>query len=160
MQYSNHVDNFNRAIAFNFNQKDVTRFGGLASLMNRARRSGVPAALAALIDEYTPRNPIAFVYDTEDLINQILASLAVGLPDLNDAEMLSLDRSFIGALRKTKVASAPTLSRFFARFEERCKLDQMIKLARGQGRSAGTQKDRCPAHNLPGHHGSHRVHAE
>ncbi len=35
MQYSNHVDNFNRAIAFNFNQKDVTRFGGLASLMNR-----------------------------------------------------------------------------------------------------------------------------
>ena len=51
--------------------------------MNRARRSGVPAALAAVIDKYTPRNPIAFVYDTEDLINQILASLAVGLPDLN-----------------------------------------------------------------------------
>ena len=98
--------------------------------MNRARRSGVPAALAAVIDKYTPRNPIAFVYDTEDLINQILASLAVGLPDLNDAEMLSLDRSFISALRKTKVASAPTLSRFFARFEERCKIEQMIKLAK------------------------------
>ena len=44
MQHSNHVDNFNRAIAFNFNQKDVTRFAGLASLMNRARRSGVPAS--------------------------------------------------------------------------------------------------------------------
>ena len=74
MQYSNHVDTFNRAIAFNFNQKDVTRFAGLASLMNRARRSGVPAALAAVIDKYTSRNPIAFVYDTvnsQESVNRV-----------------------------------------------------------------------------------------
>lgn len=65
MQYSNHTDNLNRAIAFEVNQKDVTRFGGLAPLMNRARRSGVPAALARVIDKYTPRDQFNFVYDTD-----------------------------------------------------------------------------------------------
>lgn len=130
MQYSNHTDNLNRAIAFEVNQKDVTRFGGLAPLMNRARRSGVPAALARVIDKYTPRNHFNFVYDTEDLINQVLASLAAGMPDFNDVEYLSLDKSFVSALRIPKVASAPTLSRFFSRFEARCKHDQMAALAR------------------------------
>ena len=86
MQYSNHTDNLNRAIAFEVNQKDVTRFGGLAPLMNRARRSKVPAALARVIDKYTPRDHFNFVYDTEDLINQVLASLAAGMPDFNDVE--------------------------------------------------------------------------
>ena len=119
MQYSNHTDNLNRAIAFEVNQKDVTRFGGLAPLMNRARRSGVPAALARVIDKYTPRDHFNFVYDTEDLINQVLASLAAGMPDFNDVEQLSMDKSFVSALRISNVASAPTLSRFFARFEEK-----------------------------------------
>lgn len=72
MQYSNHTDNLNRAIAFEVNQKDVTRFGGLAPLMNRAWRSKVPAALARVIDKYTPRDHFNFVYDTEDLINSPL----------------------------------------------------------------------------------------
>jgi len=93
MQYSNHTDNLNRAIAFEVNQKDVTRFGGLAPLMNRARRSGVPAALARVIDKYTPRDHFNFVYDTEDLINQVLASLAAGMPDFNDVEQLSMTRA-------------------------------------------------------------------
>ena len=93
MQYSNHTDNLNRAIAFEVNQKDVTRFGGLAPLMNRARRSKVPAALARVIDKYTPRDHFNFVYDTEDLINQVLASLAAGMPDFNDVEQLSMTRA-------------------------------------------------------------------
>ena len=133
MQYSNHTDNLNRAIAFEVNQKDVTRFGGLAPLMNRARRSGVPAALARVIDKYTPRDHFNFVYDTEDLINQVLASLAAGMPDFNDVEQLSMDKSFVSALRISNAASAPTLSRFFARFEEKCKHDRMMALAEVKG---------------------------
>ena len=133
MQYSNHTDNLNRAIAFEVNQKDVTRFGGLAPLMNRARRSGVPAALARVIDKYTPRDHFNFVYDTEDLINQVLASLAAGMPDFNDVEHLSMDKSFVSALRISNAASAPTLSRFFARFEEKCKHDRMMALAEVKG---------------------------
>ena len=133
MQYSNHTDNLNRAIAFEVNQKDVTRFGGLAPLMNRAWRSKVPAALARVIDKYTPRDHFNFVYDTEDLINQVLASLAAGMPDFNDVEQLSMDKSFVSALRISNVASAPTLSRFFARFEEKCKHDRMMALAEVKG---------------------------
>ena len=98
--------------------------------MNRARRSGVPAALARVIDKYTPRDHSNFVYSTEDLINQVLASLAAGMPDFNDVEHLSLDKSFVSALRISNVASAPTLSRFFARFEDKCRHDRRIALCK------------------------------
>lgn len=101
--------------------------------MNRARRSGVPAALARVIDKDTPRDHFNFVYDTEDLINQVLASLAAGMPDFNDVEQLSMDKSFVSALRISNAASAPTLSRFFARFEEKCKHDRMMALAEVKG---------------------------
>ena len=44
------------------------------------------------------------MYNTEDLINQVLASLAAGMPDFNDVEHLSMDKSFEYFALKLKAA--------------------------------------------------------
>ena len=117
-------------VAVEFNQTDLTRFGGLPFFVNKyIHASGMGAKISALLERIAPRSLSVFKYSTEAIVDQLLVSLATGYADLNDAEVLVNDVFFSKTLAFPQVATSSTLSRFFNRFEHLCGEFQRKELA-------------------------------
>ena len=66
-------------VAVEFNQTDLTRFGGLPFFVNKyIHASGMGAKISALLERIAPRSLSVFKYSTEAIVDQLLVSLATG----------------------------------------------------------------------------------
>lgn len=128
MKYTSIIDNTNRPFAIDFGKKNVTANAGLPFLMDRMRRAGFDTSLAEIISRYAPRPRPFYVYDTTEILNQMLGAYFLGRPDFIEVEDLSRDELFRRCMLNRSVASAATLSRFCDRIEQVCRDQQTATL--------------------------------
>lgn len=128
MQCSNHIDAFGHPIAFEFEKNGVSKCCGLLHLRNIVEKTGLIDRLAALLDKYWLRRIPFYKFTNAGIVAQIIYGLSAGYGDLTDAELMKLDPAFRHCL-KEGVASAPTLSRFYAKLAALCEEQQNEQLA-------------------------------
>lgn len=107
--------NFNNRIKFNFNGGDLTSDAGLLLLREFDEKLGF-SSLIKNIFKTTDKANYRFHSDADNLLQKVYMSIASYFTDSNSDE-LRMDPLFNHVLAK-KLASQPTLSRFFSRMDE------------------------------------------
>lgn len=119
--------NFNKQIKINFNGGELSSDGGLLLIKEFAHQIGFVKLLRS---GFKTKDPAAFRYHTDDEnLWQMIYQIISGYFEDDCADELTRDPIFAAVLDKGRLASQPTLSRFFTRMDEST-LEQLDALMR------------------------------
>jgi len=135
---------FSKPLHVGFDAEGSSSEGGLALLAAVDRKLGLTASLAA--SALDPRQPAKVRHEVLDMLRQRAFAIALGYPDVRDADRLAADPCLKhacgrGPLRGEDLASAATLCRFENRVSGRELAGMMRTLASGVIQRL---KRRCP----------------
>ncbi len=117
-------------IEVSFTSKSVTRRPGVVSAARFVRHTSVFKEIAALFEKYAPRPLLLYRYSHQDLLLQTLSLIFSGDYQLTAVEHAQFNPIFRYSTRTQRLASAPTLSRFFSTLGEVCNLQRAAILER------------------------------
>lgn len=97
-------------LAFEFGNKNVTKFAGLPEVMKIVRKNGLIKPLAEELEKHLPRHLIPYLYTHTDLIEQHLAGIFTENQRFSDANEVKKD-PYYRACFSRDLASPATLCR-------------------------------------------------
>ena len=117
----------NKQIKINFKGGDLSSDAGALLLKEFICRAGLQKVIKSIFKTSAPTKKR--IHSDDDNLWQVIYQVICGYFEDNSADELSNDPVLTAVLGKKRLASQPTLSRFFNRMDERT-LDQFYRLAR------------------------------
>ena len=106
--------NFNSSVKLNFDGGDLTSDAGVLLIEEFMHITGIKE----LFKMFKTNDTAVRTHTDEDNLHQVLSQIFLSYYNDNDADNLAYEHVLTTALNKRRIASQPTLSRFFSRMDE------------------------------------------
>ena len=111
-----------------FDENFVTAHGGYSFIASVLRRCDFFRPLIDVLDKELPRTYPFYLYTNEDIIEQLMAGLIIGLPRFSDADQMKRDPLCKAVVSSKGLASSSTVSRFVQAIDQAAHLERKTVL--------------------------------